>query len=283
LHCCGPCPRQLRMASIFSPIPLLRAAKVFGAANVLGWGISCATGSHLHLDLIGTGAFVAAAVTAFPLQTVAFGRAQQLSALIIGAWGTRLAAFLFYRALHTGHDGRLDQTLSTLSGTTGFWCASFIWGCVCFLPHALAAGLSQQPFGPLAATGAVLAIAGVGVEALADFEKWSFKSDPANQGKFCAEGLWGLTQHPNYCGNLLLWTGIVVLNAPRLFHGPSWVLPVACISPLFMYLLFNAQATGQMTNTLELSFEKYGKDPDFLDYAAKVPVIFPWGFAPGAR
>ena len=41
---------------------LARSAAIFGAANSLGFTISALTGSHVHLDLLGTRAFAAMAV-----------------------------------------------------------------------------------------------------------------------------------------------------------------------------------------------------------------------------
>ena len=49
-------------ASLAGKPTLLKSAAIFGSANALGFGISAATGSHLHLDLIGTGVFAVAAV-----------------------------------------------------------------------------------------------------------------------------------------------------------------------------------------------------------------------------
>ena len=36
------------------------------------------------------------------------------------------------------HDSRLTETLSTLSGTFGFWFVSALWGVFCTLPFTLA-------------------------------------------------------------------------------------------------------------------------------------------------
>lgn len=42
----------------------------------------------------------------------------QLSGGMMTLWGTKLAGFLFFRALQVGHDKRLDETLSSFSGTS---------------------------------------------------------------------------------------------------------------------------------------------------------------------
>ena len=73
---------------------------IIGAANALGFGVSVATGSHYHLDLLGTGVFAVSAIA-----TRGTELRQQLSAACIGLWSTKLAGFLLYRVLQTHHDG----------------------------------------------------------------------------------------------------------------------------------------------------------------------------------
>ena len=118
-HARAPAPRgTLRMC--------LRSAIIFGAANTLGFCISVATNWHYHLDLIGTGVF---AVVAVALRGSGEPR-QMLSSVGVGIWATKLAGFLFYRALQTTRDTRLEETLSTTAGAFGFWLISFLWGFV---------------------------------------------------------------------------------------------------------------------------------------------------------
>ena len=193
--------------------PLTTSAVIFGGANALGLGVSIATGWHYHLDLIGTGAFAVAAAA-----TAGAEARQRLSAGFVGLWSAKLAGFLFYRALQTHHDARLDKTLSTAKGAAGFWGVSFIWGFVCALPHTVAAGVALSARPPLGRALDAISIAaivtGLAVESLADAQKWSFKADPCNRGRFCDAGVWQICQHPNWFGNWLFWTGLFALNAP---------------------------------------------------------------------
>eukprot|EP00966_Prymnesium_polylepis_P065550 1521200-Prymnesium_polylepis.1 len=136
------------------PSPLWASTTIFGVANAIGFGMSAATGWHYHLDLIGTGAFTFAAAA-----TSGGALRQRVSAAFVGLWATKLAAFLFYRALQTHHDSRLEKTLSTTKGAAGFWSASFAWGVVCFLPHSVAAGRAGPALGSV--------IGGLGLAAMA--------------------------------------------------------------------------------------------------------------------
>ena len=74
--------RRLSVSTSKPSNPLVTSAAVFGAANALGFATSIATGWHYHLDLIGTGAFTAAAVA-----TAGTGCSRQrLSAGFVGLW-----------------------------------------------------------------------------------------------------------------------------------------------------------------------------------------------------
>eukprot|EP00547_Thalassionema_nitzschioides_P003691 CAMPEP_0194215522 /NCGR_PEP_ID=MMETSP0156-20130528/17390_1 /TAXON_ID=33649 /ORGANISM="Thalassionema nitzschioides, Strain L26-B" /LENGTH=325 /DNA_ID=CAMNT_0038944055 /DNA_START=158 /DNA_END=1135 /DNA_ORIENTATION=+ len=273
--------------------PFWQSTLIFTAANALGWVISLLTGSHVHLDLIGTGAFAVAGLPSLvgvnSVSDVMSSRIP-LSGAMMTLWGTKLAGFLFFRALKTGHDVRLDDVLSTFSGTTSFWIVSLLWGLLCSLPHTLGT-TSSLSFGITADTpittklGIVLYAVGIAFETLADLQKWNFKQ--SNPKGFCNVGVWSLSQHPNWFGNLLLWSGIFLINAPVLvktlplsssFLQRIWGskrLLLALLSPLFLWTLFSGQANGSITPALELANKKYGNDPKYQQYISEVPLIFP--------
>ena len=110
-----------------------------------------------------------------------------------------MASFLFFRVIKTSHDGRLDDLLSTIPGSATFWISSFLWGWLVISPQTMLAGSAVDvPLGIWGKAAAAVAVAGVLIEAAADFSKWSFKSNPANKGLFCNVGVWKWSQHPNY-------------------------------------------------------------------------------------
>jgi len=271
-------PRTSHAPALVAAAPLGTSSAIFGAANALGFAISAATGWHYHLDLIGTGIF---AVAALALRGATL--AQGCSAGAVALWACKLAGFLFYRALLVKKDARLDETLSTTSGQVGFWTISFLWGWLVSLPHTLAAGVpvASRPRLGWGSVGSLLLFGlGLLIETAADTQKWFFKGDPANNGKFCDVGVWSISQHPNYMGNIILWTGILLLNAPTLLAAGSPAAAAArflgaSASPLFMVWLFYAQASGSMTNTVELANARYGSVPGYQEYVRDTPLIFP--------
>lgn len=156
------------------------------------------------------------------------------------------------------------------------------------LPHVIAAGVpatGRPPFGgPLDYLALGLYGLGLALETAADWQKWQFKQEPANKGVFCDVGVWQLSQHPNWVGNVCLWLGIAVLNAPTLLAiepaNVGWPrralrLAGAAASPLFLAALFYAQATDTIANTAALAEKRYGSDPRFRAYVADTPLLVP--------
>lgn len=267
--------------------PLWKAVGTYAIADmVVGFVISITTGSHVHLDLIGTGAFALASLPNIASATTA---SQKWSSIAVSIWGMKLATFLFYRATKTGHDARLTDTLSSVSGTFGFWFVTFMWNVCCSLPYLLGL-LSDKSNQTFVQIGGLIFAIGLGIETLADGQKWWFKQ--SNPGQFCNVGLWAMSQHPNFFGNLVLWSGILIMNIPALILPAStspaslstvllttlWKyhrLALALISPVFMWGLFYGQATGLVTNAKQLAESKYGDNPEFKRYTERVPVIIP--------
>lgn len=281
----------------FDNVPFLQYNTIMVLANALGFVISVATKTQIHLDLVGTGAFALASIPSLVVSDIP---RIQFSAAFVTLWGTKLASFLFLRALKIGEDKRLQDTLSTVSGTFFFWAVSLAWGVLCSLPHSL--GITSNydvPIlsSPCSLAGCLLFVLGITIETTADVQKWIFKAK--NPGQFCKSGLWSFSQHPNFLGNILLWTGIFLFNARALIEPPPAIteaaaaaaatggagifqtiwryrrLALALISPLMMYNFFSGQANGTISNSQELAMKKYGKDPEYLKYIETVPKIFP--------
>jgi len=266
---------------VMSAGPIATSAAVFGAANAVGFFISVGTNWHYHLDLIGTGVFAISA-----LVVCGSSQVHRLSAGAVSIWAVKLASFLFYRALQVKRDARLETLLATTKGAASFWVVSFLWAFVVSLPHTVAAGVpaaTQPPFGATSAIGLAMFVAGLFLETAADAQKWLFKGDLSNAGRFCDVGVWKLTQHPNWFGNLLLWSGIFVMNLPALSAHtpgvPGWRryvrLAAAAFSPLFLWRLFSAQAGGSMLDAAAQAAAKYDKVPGFKEYIQTTPQLFP--------
>lgn len=190
---------QLSASSSFDNGPLWRSTGVIVGINALGYLINLvAPHAHYHVDLLGTSAFGIAAATAAASSSLTRVR---WSSTAVVTWSIKLASFLFYRVIANGHDARLDDILSNPTSAAGFWIFSMFWGLLGSLPHTFGC-TSRLPGNPLVLkAGASLFGIALITETLADYQKWAFKRQ--NPGEFCSVGLWSLSQHPNYFGNLL--------------------------------------------------------------------------------
>jgi steroid 5-alpha reductase family enzyme len=84
------------------------------------------------------------------------------------------------------------------------------------------------------------------------------------------KGLWSITRHPNYFGEILIWVGLYITGATLIDSTVSiWFYLVLIISPLVM----SAVLIKISTPLLEKHMAKYD---GWEAYTKKVPMIFPW-------
>ena len=88
----------------------------------------------------------------------------------------------------------------------------------------------QRNIGAADIIGAIIFGLGLLCEAIADQHKFMFRNNPKNKGKFCNVGLWKVSRHPNYFGEICLWWGVFIISA-MILTGARWV---AVLSPLFV-------------------------------------------------
>lgn len=108
------------------------------------------------------------------------------------------------------------------------------------------------------------------VEVTADRQKSLFNENPANKDRFISTGIWSYSRHPNYVGEIVLWTGATLFAAPSLAGGQL----IALASPLFVYLLLSKVSGVPMLEAK--ADKKWGGDRDYELYKSRTPVLFPF-------
>ncbi|WP_374764084.1 DUF1295 domain-containing protein [Yunchengibacter salinarum] len=185
---------------------------------------------------------------------------------LVSLWALRLGGHLLRRHLTEGEDRRYTLILKNRQGLS----RHLYTLTVIFALQALLIGLiglpllsvvaAPDPATPLVAGGALLALTGIALEALADHQLTSFKADSDNQGRVLDSGLWAWTRHPNYFGDACLWWGLWLIG-----HDP-----VALAAPVIMTVLLMKWSGVPM---LEKGLRK--RRPGYEDYMARVPAFFP--------
>jgi steroid 5-alpha reductase family enzyme len=146
-------------------------------------------------------------------------------------WATRLGTFLFNRVMQAGKDDRFDDIKVDFFRLLMTWTLQGLW--VSFTAAAAWAAISttnRVELGVFAVVGFIIWILGYIFELLSDAQKSAFKANPENKGKFIQSGLWALSRHPNYFGEIIIWIGVAIVAFPVL---KGWAL-IALISPLWV-------------------------------------------------
>ncbi|MDA0805993.1 MAG: DUF1295 domain-containing protein [Proteobacteria bacterium] len=223
-----------------------------------------------YFDLIGSISYVATVALAFIL-VPSFDARGLVVATLICVWAVRLGSFLFIRVKKAGQDRRFTQIKTKFFRFLLTWTLGGTWVFI-----TMASGLaamtsqSQSPIDAFLIIGAAMWALGFVIEVIADRQKTIFRKDPANAEKFISSGLWSISRHPNYLGEIILWIGIAVIALPVL-SGWQWV---TLISPIFVsFLLLKVSGVPLLENNAE---SRWGDDPEFRHYKAKTPSLIPY-------
>jgi len=222
-----------------------------------------------------TGGFTFISLGVFTLWAGALhGSAGPRELLVTGlviVWSLRLSIFLFLRIHHAGKDGRFDDLKTSPVRFLVPWTLQGLW---VFITMNVVIVINCQsvespPLGIWDAIGGALWLAGFAIEVIADNQKSAFNKKPENDGRWIQDGLWSYSRHPNYLGEIMLWTGVGFFGIACFtgFEGASWV------SPIFVYLLLTKISGIPLLD--KRGVEKWGADPNYLEYRKRTPAIFP--------
>ena len=190
---------------------------------------------------------------------------------LVAIWALRLGIFLFLRVIRAGHDQRFKKVKEQFSPFLVWWSMSALW---VFLTtaNALTAIINNyDSYDDLYFySGTFIWIVGFSFEVIADEQKRRFRSLQENKNHFISSGLWSISRHPNYFGEILLWIGMAIIAFPTLKGWQYFTL----ISPLFIYLLLT-KISG--VNLLEdIADKKWGQDEKYQKYKVNTPVLVPF-------
>ncbi len=222
-----------------------------------------------YFDLVGSLTYVT--VTVFAVQqAIDFGLRQQLIAAAVMIWALRLGPFLFMRIKKAGEDQRFRKIKLSTPRFLLTWTLQGTW---VFITAGAALAAIMTPntdaLGGVFYAGVILWIIGFLVEVIADNQKSRFKADPANEGRFINTGIWSRAQHPNYFGEIVLWTGVAVMAWPSLSESALIFL----VSPLFVALLLTRISGIPLLR--KTAGARWGDDPEYQAYLKETPVLIP--------
>ena len=248
-----------------------------GASFMIHWIVaipSLVASSEKYFDFTGMVAtllLVATSIFALLSQGEQVSMRSTVVAVFVSIWTLRLGTFLYIRIVKSGEDKRFREIKKSLPKFLMTWTLSALW---VFLTTANAITIivlnQHVTLDLFFIAGLTLWVLGFVFEAVADKQKKSFSEAPENKDKFITLGLWSISRHPNYFGEIVLWTGIAIISLPLL---SGWQF-LTLVSPVFVYLL--------LTKISGLPFleakadKKWGEDSEYLKYKKTTPILFPF-------
>ena len=263
------------LSQVFPGAPLMTQS-LLGAfvldmgIQLVGWAFAAANQTEKFYDLFGSLAFASTAALTF---TNSPGLPRQgLITAMVCSWTARLGLFLFKRVMRDGGDSRFDEVKKQPGMFLVYWTMQGIWVWVTALPMFLVNGTSAQSplfWGDYASLA--LWLVGLATEATADYQKFKFKADPANKGRFINTGLWSLSRHPNYFGEMLMWWGVAGVAVSM--NASPGVSVAALASPLFVTFLLTKVSGVPLLE--KMADERWGNEKAYQTYKKNTPCIVP--------
>lgn len=200
--------------------------------------------------------------------------------VMVTVWAFRLGGFLLARVLQRGKDDRFNEMRGHFFRFLGFWIFQMLWAWIVSLPVTfLMAGQHDASIGALDWVGWSCWLVGFVFESLADQSKQWHYDDPVRRSTFLRAGVWSVSRHPNYFGEIAAWTGIFLTSA-SVYSRNTNAAYVAVLSPLFtavLLLFVSGIPLGE-----ERSDRKFGHLPEYIEYKRTTSPLIPmptWVYA----
>ena len=116
--------------------------------------------------------------------------------------------------------------------------------------------------------GAAVMIGGITLESLADLQKSAAKK--INPRRFVDTGLYKFVRCPNYLGELIFWTGVLISGIGALTGIGQWAMALVGYIGIVFVMFSGARRLEIRQN------KNYGADPVYQQYVRTVPIMIPF-------
>ncbi|KAI9920074.1 hypothetical protein PsorP6_015650 [Peronosclerospora sorghi] len=198
------------------------------------------------------------------------------ASLVVGfvwLWCARLGWFLFQRMNECNEDKRFTEIRVRPLQFLSVWSLQGLWVLVTLLSVLLMLkhGTHDAPLSLLDVAGVFLWSVGYAMEVVADSQKTQFRRDARHKGQFIQTGLWYYSRHPNYWGEIVLWTGVCCVSVHTLETRAlkAW----AVLSPTFVaFLLLFVSGIPLLEKQAD---ERWGETKAYQKYKAETSLLIP--------
>ena len=231
-----------------------------------GWLLSLKKNNVTHVDIMWSLFFVLNALYFYTVFTPSLR--STLILFLVLLWGLRLSVYLAIRNWGKSEDARYLKIRQNNEPNFRYKSVYIIFGFQSILAWIVGSILfmaieNDHPLTWLDSLGLLITLCGIIYESIADYQLMQFKNDIKNRGKLLQSGLWKLSRHPNYFGEILVWWGFFITTLVTGIH-------FNLIAPLLMtFLILRFSGVTLLEANLIKKFNGYD------DYQKKVNTIIP--------
>lgn len=196
------------------------------------------------------------------------------SCLLLMVYGLRLSGYLLYREIKSSSYRRHMKTEIKDGSDMKLWLKGMLWiFCGILYLFMVSPIFYRYDNGGTGGTvsfviGTVLMAGGILLESLADLSKSRQKKN--NPKRFCDKGLFRLVRCPNYLGELILWTGVLVVGITSFRTAGQWIVGLLGYVGIVFVMFSGARRLEVRQN------KNYGSDPEYQEYVRTVPILLPF-------
>lgn len=196
-----------------------------------------------------------------------------LCCILFVIYGCRLGGYLAYRELKSS-SYRKNMTGEIKDGKTVPFGVKFaIWVTCAALYVTQIAGVfyrlhNGSGTGVWTYGGAFIMLCGIVLESAADIQKNAAKK--INPRRFVDTGLYRLVRCPNYLGEMIFWTGVLVSGIGAITGIGQWAVVLTGYIGIIFVMFSGARRLEIRQN------KNYGNDPEYQNYVKTVPLLVPF-------
>ncbi|MBR5534561.1 MAG: DUF1295 domain-containing protein [Ruminiclostridium sp.] len=128
--------------------------------------------------------------------------------------------------------------------------------------------LNGQGSNPWVYIGAAVMLFGIVFESVADWQKNAAKK--INPRRFVDTGLYRIVRCPNYLGELIFWTGVILTGIGGLSGAGQWAMALLGYAGIVFVMFSGARRLEIRQN------KNYGSAPEYQHYVKTVPIMIPF-------
>ncbi len=196
-----------------------------------------------------------------------------IACLLFLIYGCRLGGYLLIREVKSA-SYRSTMKTEIKDGKTmgiGVKCAIWITCAALYVTQVLPVFyrlLNGKKTDAWCIIGVIVMAFGLGFETIADIQKNNAKKK--NPKRFCDTGLYKIVRCPNYLGEMIFWTGVLISGFGALTGVAQWILALIGYIGIIFVMFSGARR-------LELRQNKnYGNDPEYQAYVKSTPIMVPF-------